>query len=142
MLERGDTQAARVKKGLTVDCAGVDYCGGAGFAMLVALEKAGKESHVPVHIEGLAPKFRAMFDAVDRRKLEQPRTPERGHGHWVADVGSAAAMRAGEWVQETGFVGEVTAGLVSLGRHPRRLRLREWLVIVKRLARTRRPSHS
>ncbi|MBE2179039.1 MAG: MlaE family lipid ABC transporter permease subunit [Chthoniobacterales bacterium] len=130
--KQATSEAARAENHLTVDCRGVDYCGGAGFAMLVALEKAAKESRVPVRIEGLAPKFRDMFDAVDRRKLEQPRTPERGHGNWVADIGGAVAMRTGEWVQETEFVGEVTAGLVSLGRHPRRLRLREWWLIVEK----------
>lgn len=130
--KQATSEASRAEKNLTVDCAGVDYCGGAGFALLVSLERTAEESRVPVAIEGLAPKFRTMFDAVDRRKLEQPGGPERGHGNWVADVGGAVAMRTGEWVRETGFVGEVTAGLAALGRHPRRLRLREWWIIVEK----------
>ena len=124
--------AARPGGELRVECADVDYCGGAGFALLAALEEAAKERGSPMKLEGLAPRFRAMFDSIDWQKLEQPAVPHRGHENWVADLGQATAARLGEWGDETAFVGEVGAGLVGLGREPRRLRLREWWVIVEK----------
>lgn len=117
---------------LRVECSGVDYCGGAGFALLVALEEASKERGGKMQIEGLDPKFRRMFEAIDWKKLEQPLAPTRGHGNWVADLGHAAAQRAGEWSNHAEFVGELSTGLVGLARQPRRLRLREWWGIVEK----------
>jgi phospholipid/cholesterol/gamma-HCH transport system permease protein len=124
--------ASRARGELKVDCAGVDYCGGAGFALLAALEEEARQRQAPVEIAGLAPSLRTMFDTIDWRKLEEPAVPARGHGGWVADVGHATAARLGEWADETAYVGEVSSGLVGLGREPRRLRLREWWVIVEK----------
>lgn len=115
-----------------VDCAGVDYCGGAGLALLVALEDAAQRKGGPLRIEGLAPRFREIYKQIDREKLRGTPAPPRGHGGWVADVGFVAAERAGDWRAETEFVGEVGTGLVSLARHPRRLRVREWWHIVEK----------
>lgn len=125
--------AARGATGdINVDCAAVDFCGGAGFALLMALEESAKERGSALKLEGLTPKFRAMFDAIDRTKLEKPDKPQRGHGGWVSNAGHAAVATASEWRGDTEFVGEVTAGLVSLAAQPRRLRLREWWVIVEK----------
>jgi phospholipid/cholesterol/gamma-HCH transport system permease protein len=124
--------AGSARGGLKVDCAGVEYCGGAGFALLAALEEAAKQRGLPMELEALPARFRAMFDGIDWQKLEKPAVPSRGHGNWVAEVGHATAARLDEWAGETAFVGEVGAGLVGLGREPRRLRLREWWVIVEK----------
>jgi phospholipid/cholesterol/gamma-HCH transport system permease protein len=117
---------------IEVDCRGVDYCGGAGFALFAALEEKSEERGSPMTIVGLAPRFRELFDAIDRRKLRVSAAPDRGRGGWVGDIGHVAAGRAGDWRAETEFVGEVGAGLVSLARHPRRLRVREWWKIVEK----------
>ncbi len=126
-------QAARGGREIAVDCVGVDYCGGAGLALLVALEEEAAKNKSPFRIEHLAPRFRELYDAVDRRKLESPPSaPARVHGGWVGDVGFVAAERAGDWRAEAEFVGEVTAGLGALAREPRRLREREWWKIVEK----------
>jgi phospholipid/cholesterol/gamma-HCH transport system permease protein len=126
--KRATAEAARARGKLEIDCRGVDYCGGAGFALLAALEQAAGSAR----IEGLAPGFQALFDRVDRGKLVAAPAPERGRGNWITHLGGAVAARTGEWGDETVFVGEVTAGLAALGRQPRRLRLREWWVIVEK----------
>lgn len=129
-----DGAMAAVKRGkeARVDCTRVDYCGGAGLALLVALEDAAGQTGAPFRLEGLAPRFRGLYQQVDRDKLRGAPEPDRGHGGWVADVGFVAAGRAGDWRAETEFVGEVGAGLVSLARHPHRLRVREWWQIVEK----------
>ncbi len=123
---------ARAPGEVTVDCSGVDYCGGAGFALLMAIEESAKVRGHTMRLEGLAPRFRSLYDAIDRGKLEKPDVPARGHGNWVADVGYAASERAGQWREQTEFVGEVSAGLLALGRRPRKLRFREWWTIVEK----------
>ena len=117
---------------IEVDCGDVGYCGGAGFALLAALEENAKARGVTMTILGLAPRFRDLFDAIDRGKLLESVAPDRDRGGWVGDIGYVAAGRAGDWRAETEFVGEVGAGLVSLARHPWRLRVREWWKIVEK----------
>jgi phospholipid/cholesterol/gamma-HCH transport system permease protein len=130
---RGLMHEVRKSRGpLTVDCGGVEYCGGAGFALLIGLEEMVKERGATMRVEALAPRFQALYEAIDRGKLERPLEPPRVGGGWVSDLGEAAVRRTDEWAGQTAFVGEVSAGLVSLGRHPRRLRLREWWLIVEK----------
>ena len=115
-----------------VECAGVDFCGGAGFALLMALEETAHERKKDFAVKGLPERFRAMYEQIDRKKLEQPEVPQRERFGFVTSVGEVVAARVDEWQEETEFVGEVTAGVARLGREPRRLRLREWWVIVEK----------
>lgn len=125
--------AARTSQGpVRVDCARVDSCGGAGFALLVALAEMAQERKQSFVVDDLAPQFRSMYDGIDRSKLGQTETPRREKYGPVASVGQAVADRAAEWREETEFVGEVGVGLAGLGREPRRLRLREWWVMVEK----------
>ena len=118
--------------GIRVDCSKVDYCGGAGFALLAALEEAAMQRGKNFAVEGLAENFRAMYDRIDRRQLEASKAPVRPQLGAVSAVGEAVAERASDWRDEAEFVGEVSAGLVALGREPRRLRVREWWDIVEK----------
>lgn len=130
--EEAVAAAANAAGALEADCHAVDYCGGAGFALLAALEEKARARGATMTILGLAPRFRELYEAIDRGKLRESPAPVRGHGGWVADVGYVASERAGDWRAQTEFVGEVGAGLVSLARHPRRLRVREWWKIAEK----------
>ena len=124
--------ARTAQDGVRVDCAKVDFCGGAGFALLMALEETLHERRKSFAVEGLPQRFRAMYEQIDRKKLEQPEVPQREEFGLVTSVGEAVVGRVDEWRGEAEFVGEVTAGLARLGHEPRRLRLREWWVIVEK----------
>ena len=125
--------AARAARGgIRVDCARVDFCGGAGFALLMALEETARERGKSFGVEGLADNFRSMYDRIDRKKIEMTDSPSRAQVGMVTAVGAAVAGRATEWREDTEFIGEVSTGLLGLGREPRRLRLREWWVIVEK----------
>ena len=124
--------ARAAHSGVRVECAGVDFCGGAGFALLMALKETAHERKKDFAVKGLPERFRAMYEQIDRKKLEQPEVPQRERFGFVTSVGEMVAARADEWREETEFVGEVTAGVARLGREPRRLRLREWWVIVEK----------
>jgi phospholipid/cholesterol/gamma-HCH transport system permease protein len=124
--------ARAAHSGVRVECAGVDFCGGAGFALLMALEETAHERKMDFTVKDLPERFRAMYEQIDRKKLEQPEVPQRERFGFVTSVGEVVAARADEWQAETEFVGEVTAGVARLGREPRRLRLREWWVIVEK----------
>jgi phospholipid/cholesterol/gamma-HCH transport system permease protein len=130
--EKALTAVRTAPDGIRIDCAKVDFCGGAGFALLTALEDTAHERKRGFVLESLPQRFRGMYDRIVRPKLEQTTAPQREHSGFVTSVGEAVVSRAEEWREETEFVGEVTAGLVRLGQEPRRLRLREWWVIVEK----------
>ena len=120
------------QEGVRVDCAQVDFCGGAGLALLVALEETAHGCKKSFDVVRLPPNFRAMYDRIDRRKLEPAEGPQRERFGLVTSLGASVADRVGEWREETEFVGEVGLGLVGLAGQPRRLRLREWWVMVEK----------
>lgn len=124
--------ARSASRGIEVDCAKVDFCGGAGFALLMALEELAHERKMSFAVGGLPENFRSMYDRIDREKLESPPAPARPEMGAVASIGAAVAGRTAEWREDAEFVGEVTSGLAGLGREPRRLRLGEWWVIVEK----------
>jgi len=126
------SSARAAREGIRVDCAKVDFCGGAGFALLMALEESAQGTKKSFAVHGLPERFRAMYDRIDRKKLGQAEAPQRESPGLVTSVGEAAVERTDEWRDEAEFVGEVAAGLAGLGREPRRLRLREWWVIVEK----------
>ena len=118
--------------GLRVDCGKVDFCGGAGFALLMALEETARERQKSFSVDALPQRFRSMYDQIERSKLERPEARHLERTGLVTSVGEAVVGRTDEWREETEFVGELTAGLARLGREPRRLRLREWWVIAEK----------
>lgn len=131
-----DEALQTVRKGrgrVRIDCAGVKHCSGAGLALLAALEQTAHANKEECVVDGLPAQLLPMYDRLDRAKLEAPAASPRARAPgFVVAVGAAVADRADEWREEAEFVGEVTAGLADLGREPRRLRLREWWVIVEK----------
>ena len=53
--------SARNGADVRVECAAVDYCGGAGLALLVALEDAAKQSGARFVVQVLPPRFDGLY---------------------------------------------------------------------------------
>ena len=125
--------AAQARQGgQRVACGPGDFCGGAGFALLMALEENARQHQRSFSVEGLPKRFGAMYDRIERSKLERPEARYLEKTGLVASVGEAVVGRTDEWREETEFVGELTTGLLRLGREPRRLRVREWWIIAEK----------
>jgi len=125
-------QARSAEVTVEVDCAAVKNCGGAGFALLMALQEQTRSRGGTMKLQSLSPAFRDMYEAMVRGQIEEPRWPERDQKNAVTKIGHAVARRAEEWCEDTVFIGEVGMGLADLARNPRRLRLREWWVMVEK----------
>ena len=116
---------------VTVDCSALDECGGAGFALLLAVEEESARREMPCRFDNLADRFRSVFDAFDREKLSTAVPAGTGGRARIEDLGRVAAERASNWHDQAAFIGEVAAGLFSIGSRPR-LRWREWWVILEK----------
>ena len=112
---------------VTVDAKGVDYCDGAGVALLVDLIAA--ERAAPVEIANLAPAFQALVKQFDPKRLSQDLDPEVQRRPAIEELGRATASVWRDIRELVVFVGEVTAALAAAAVRPQTVRWRDvWRV--------------
>ncbi|HSD41341.1 MAG TPA: ABC transporter permease [Burkholderiales bacterium] len=109
---------------LVVDCRAVDYCDGAGVALLLDMLRQPRPAGADVRIEGLAERFRSLLDQFDPKSFaggpaERPRRP------FIERVGLAGVAFWADLRGLIAFLGEATAALAYAARHPHMLRWRD-----------------
>jgi len=123
--------AAAPGQRVVVDAAKVDYCDGAGIALLVDLiaqRKAGE-----VQVANLAPAFETLLQQFDPHEVEQDQDPPpRRHGT-VAEVGVIAAGMGQDLRDQIVFVGETTSALFYALLHPASVRWKDVWRICERV---------
>ncbi|BBK32903.1 phospholipid/cholesterol/gamma-HCH transport system permease protein [Stella humosa] len=113
--------------GLTVDAGGVDYCDGAGVALLAALRSAMGDR--PFAIRGLKPQFAALVELVGEVAAPEVRaSPRLGP---ISRLGLTAYRMGGEMRRQVTFVGEVLVYLVEVLRRPGRLRWSDFMIALE-----------
>jgi phospholipid/cholesterol/gamma-HCH transport system permease protein len=116
--------SARPSAPLVVDCSAVDYCDGAGVALLLDMLRQPRPAGADVRIEGLAERFRNLLVQFDPKSFaagptERPRRP------FIERVGLAGVQFWADLRGQVAFLGEATAALAYAVRHPRVLRWRD-----------------
>ena len=106
---------------VVVDCSRVDYCDGAGVALLVDLLRQARPAGAEVEIRGLADRFQKLLDQFDPKALAAaaalaPRPP------FLERVGRAGARLYDDLYALVAFLGEAAAALAYAVRHPRGIR--------------------
>jgi phospholipid/cholesterol/gamma-HCH transport system permease protein len=119
-----------VSRPVTVDASGVDYCDGAGIALLVDLLREPRQA--PIEVANLAPAYRALLAQFDPRNLEDfdPQPPRRPA---VEEIGRAAAIVARDMRTQIEFLGQATSALFAAIRHPSTIRWRDVGVVCERV---------
>ena len=115
---------------LRVDCSAVEYCDGAGVALLLDMLRQPRPAGAEVRIDGLAERFRSLLDQFDPKSFTGG-APERPRPGFIERVGRAGARF---WVDLRGqiaFVGEATSALAYALRHPHMLRWRDILYVAE-----------
>ena len=119
---------------VVVDAAAVDYCDGAGIALLVDLLRmpALKQS-AGVEVRNLRPEFQTLLDQFDPAALiadHAPPPPRRGA---IEDLGWHTAKVGRDMRAQITFVGEATAALGHALRNPGTVRWRDVWAICERV---------
>ncbi len=115
---------------LRVDCSAVDYCDGAGVALLLDMLRQPRPEGAEVRIDGLAERFRSLLDQFDPKSFAES-APERPRPGFVERVGRAGAEFWADLRGQIAFVGEATSALAYALRHPRMLRWRDILYVAE-----------
>ena len=106
-----------------VDASAVDYCDGAGIALLIDLVAHPRAA--PVAVANLKPAHEVLFKQFDPVRLEHDLDPEPKRAPVVEEIGRAAA---GLWFDirvQVSFVGELVAALAHAAVNPASVRWRE-----------------
>jgi phospholipid/cholesterol/gamma-HCH transport system permease protein len=116
---------------VVVDAAGVDYCDGAGIAMLVDLQR--QRAPGEVEVRNLKPRFEALLRQFDPARLTSDLDPEPPRRPAIEEIGAIAAQLGRDVRDQVAFVGEAAAALVDAVRRPQTVRWRDVWRICERV---------
>src|SRR5437773_608228 len=115
---------------IVVDAANVDYCDGAGIALIVDILRQRKRGDVEVM--NLKPAFAALLNQFDVEVLDHDLDPEPKRGSSVEEIGEIASGVGHDMFEQVSFVGETMAALAYAVRHPSTVRWKDvWLICEK-----------
>jgi phospholipid/cholesterol/gamma-HCH transport system permease protein len=115
---------------IVVDAQNVEYCDGAGIALLVDLLRQRAKGEV--EIRNLKPRFAALLAQFDVEVLEHDLDPEPKRDSSIEEIGEIASGVWKDVREQVSFIGETTAALVYAARHPSTVRWRDvWLLCEK-----------
>ncbi|MEO8536910.1 MAG: MlaE family lipid ABC transporter permease subunit [Betaproteobacteria bacterium] len=118
-------------KRVVVDAAGVDYCDGAGIALLIDLIQQRQPGDVEV--TNLRPAFETLLHQFDTQVLDRdldPPAPRRGA---VEEIGVIAAGMGRDLREQIVFIGEAAAALLYAALHPSTIRWKDVWRICERV---------
>jgi phospholipid/cholesterol/gamma-HCH transport system permease protein len=115
---------------LEVNAAGVEYCDGAGLALLHFLSMGGMlPPGGKATVRGLRPEFQNLFQRFTAEDYQRNRPQAPTPNSVPEEVGRAVVAAANEIEEEVTFVGEVSRGLVANLARPKAMRWGEvWRV--------------
>ena len=116
---------------VVVDAAGVDYCDGAGIALLVDLLRQPRPT--PVAVSNLKPAFTALLRQFDPQLLDHDLDPEPPRRPAIEEVGRNTERLMRDMRMQVEFLGQSVAALASAIRHPSTIRWRDVAVICERV---------
>jgi phospholipid/cholesterol/gamma-HCH transport system permease protein len=115
-------RGARVKT-LEVDVSGVDFCGGAGFALLRYLNMGKMTPGAKVSIVGLATGFQTIFEGFTSKDYDAFHPLDQAKSHpLIEEAGHATRQLIGDVRDQVDFLGGVAANLPPSLFNPKRMR--------------------
>jgi phospholipid/cholesterol/gamma-HCH transport system permease protein len=113
---------------IVVEGGDIQYCDGAGIAMLVDLKREQGSRTVPVEIRSLPAAYQPLLDLFDPADFRRVEAAKPVPACLPEQVGEAASNLWRDIAALVGFVGELAAALVSAAMHPGKIRWRDALL--------------
>ncbi len=115
---------------VVLDASGVDYCDGAGLALLASIGARDDATGV-VRVDGLRERFRALLDRLDALDVRPCPVAETAPAGLVEVTGEQAAVVLKEAAGQLEFIGAVTRELALAVVRPGRVRWGEVLAVAR-----------
>src|SRR5574342_442175 len=113
-----------------VDASGIDYCDGAGIALLVHLRRLQSKAGGSLQIDGLRAEFADLL-GDQSAGISVERAGEDVRGGLAEEMGEATVEVWRDIQTLISFVGELGVGLAYAVIHPRRVRWRDALRVAE-----------
>ncbi|HYL18780.1 MAG TPA: STAS domain-containing protein, partial [Burkholderiales bacterium] len=105
-----------------IDAAGVQYCDGAGIALLLNLLRQPRGAGTEVELRGLPDQYHRLFDQFDPSRFAQRSAGHAAQVSLTERVGRIGASVLHDAFDRIVFVGESAVALAGTIAHPTRLR--------------------
>ena len=115
---------------VVVDASGIDYCDGAGIALLVHLRQLQSKTG-SLQIEGLRPEFASLLDEWAADGLSEASGERAQRQGLVVEIGEATVEVWRDIQILVSFVGELCVALVHAAWHPRSVRWRDAFAVAE-----------
>jgi phospholipid/cholesterol/gamma-HCH transport system permease protein len=115
---------------VVVDASAIDYCDGAGIALLVRLRQLQSQAGGTLQIDGLRPEFANLLNDGEP-SLGGETGDERSQGGLAVEIGEATVELWRDIQILVSFIGELVMGLAYAALHPRRVRWRDALRVAE-----------
>jgi phospholipid/cholesterol/gamma-HCH transport system permease protein len=123
-LERS-LRGAKIKS-LQVDVSGVDFCGGAGFALLRYLHMGKMTPGATISVVGLAAEFQTIFEGFTSKDYDAFHPDDQAKSHpFIEEAGHATRQLLGDLRDQVDFLGGVAANLPASLVNRKRMRWAE-----------------
>jgi phospholipid/cholesterol/gamma-HCH transport system permease protein len=116
---------------VVVDCSRVDYCDGAGVALLVDLARQPRPAGAEVEIRGLDERFQKLLDQFDPKAFAPGAAAAPPRRPFLERVGRVGAQLFDDLYALVAFLGEASAALWYALRHPQGIRWRDALRVAE-----------
>ncbi len=117
---------------LVLDASKIDYCDGAGMALLLQLKRIQQGRDSQVRIEGLKPDLKQLLDMFDPGPISKPKIEHGLFGEIAVDIGKATVGLFTEMRSLTTFLGELCTKLLRTSFCPLSLRWKDAFLIVEK----------
>jgi phospholipid/cholesterol/gamma-HCH transport system permease protein len=131
---RPSTRSLRQAKpaSLVVQAGDVEYCDGAGIALLVEYKRIQEQNQGRIDIQGLRPQFQQLLAVFEiDRVIPPPPAPGLLPG-FVRSLGVLAVRLGQDFKAQVDFTGEVFAKLLKTLQDPRSLRWKDMLLMAEK----------
>ncbi len=126
-----DALRAQPSAPVVIDCTGVDYCDGAGVALLLDLLRRARPAGAAVTIHGLADRFQQLLEQFDPKALAEAPPPATRRLPILERIGRAGAQFGDDLYRQLAFLGEVASAIGHVLRNPRALRWKDALYVAE-----------
>jgi phospholipid/cholesterol/gamma-HCH transport system permease protein len=117
---------------LTVDAAGVEYCDGAGIALLLELRHRQEQNEKQILIEGLKSEFQQLMTLFDPGRISEPEREKMSLVRITENVGRITVGLLQDLESQISFIGELSVKLLSTLVRPGSLRWRDTFLVAEK----------
>jgi phospholipid/cholesterol/gamma-HCH transport system permease protein len=117
---------------LEVQADKIDYCDGAGIALLIELKRKQQQKDRAFKLHDLKPQFQQLLEIFDPGPVDPPLPEQSFLIRTCENVGRQLVSYLIDTRQLIGFVGELFVKLILMMRHPRTLRLTDTFLLTEK----------